>query len=84
MQDLIKEYQVTADELEGRIKELTRQREQARGSDALLLEKRLEIMQKEYWDICDTIRVMSLSQKKVGQSKTSTPQVCSKGQGCVV
>ena len=59
MQDLIKEYQVTADELEGRIKELTRQREQARGSDALLLEKRLEIIQKEYWDICDTIREMA-------------------------
>lgn len=59
MQDLIEEYQVTANELEDRIKELTRRREQARGSDALLLEKRLEIMQKEYWDICDTIRAMS-------------------------
>lgn len=64
MQDLIREYQATANELESRIKELTGRKEQARGSDALLLEKRLEIMQKEYWDICDTIRAMSLSQKR--------------------
>lgn len=64
MQDLIKEYQATANELESRIKELTRQREQARGSDALLLEKRLEIIQKEYWDICDAIREMSLNRKR--------------------
>lgn len=59
MQDLIKEYQVTANELQNRIMELTRRREHARGHDALLLEKRLEIMQKEYWDICDTIKEMS-------------------------
>lgn len=60
MQDLIKEYQVTANELEGRIKELTRRREHVRGRDALLLEKRLEILRKEYWDICDIIREMSV------------------------
>ena len=71
MQDLIKEYQVTADELEGRIKELTRQREQARGSDALLLEKRLEIIQEEYWDICDAIKEMASGANSTWDRKTA-------------
>lgn len=64
MQDLIREYQAAADKLESRIKELTKLRRQTRGNDAVILEKRIEVLQKEYWDICDTIRDMSLSQKR--------------------
>ena len=64
MQDLIREYQAAADKLESRIKELTKLRKQARGNDAVILEKRIEVLQKEYWDICDTIGDMSLSQKR--------------------
>lgn len=59
MKDLIKEYQSTARKLESRINELRRKVPNTRGQDTILLEKRIDILQHEYWDICDVIREMS-------------------------
>ncbi len=60
MQDLIREYQVTAEKLESRINELRRKVPNTRGQDTILLEKRIDILQHEYWDTCDIIREMSV------------------------
>ena len=59
MQDLIRECQVTAEKLESRINELRRKVPNTRGQDTILLEKRIDILQHEYWDTCDIIREMS-------------------------
>lgn len=59
MQDLIKEYQVSAKEIETRINDLKIKAQCARG-DALLLEKRIEILKIEYWELQEAIGEMSL------------------------
>lgn len=60
MQDLIKEYQVSAKEIETRINDLKIKAQCARGKDALLLEKRIEILKIEYWELQEAIGEMSL------------------------
>lgn len=64
MQELIAEYQEVARKIRARIEELKQRLKNTRGQDALLMEKRIEILWKEYWDTCDTIKEMFLSQKR--------------------
>ena len=64
MQELITEYQEVAQKIQERIEELKQRLKNTRGQDALLMEKRIEVLWKEYWDTCDTIKEMFLSQKR--------------------
>lgn len=64
MQELITEYQEVAQKIRARIEELKQRLKNTRGQDALLMEKRIEVLWKEYWDTCDTIKEMFLSQKR--------------------
>lgn len=64
MQELIAEYQEVAQKIRARIEELKQRLKNTRGQDALLMEKRIEVLWKEYWDTCDTIKEMFLSQKR--------------------
>lgn len=64
MQELIAEYQEVALKIRARIEELKQRLKNTRGQDALLMEKRIEVLWKEYWDTCDTIKEMFLSQKR--------------------
>lgn len=64
MQELIAEYQEVAQKIRARIEELKQMLKNTRGQDALLMEKRIEVLWKEYWDTCDTIKEMFLSQKR--------------------
>ena len=64
MQELITEYQEVAQKIRVRIEELKQMLKNTRGQDALLMEKRIEVLWKEYWDTCDTIKEMFLSQKR--------------------
>ena len=64
MQELITEYQEVALKIRARIEELKQRLKNTRGQDALLMEKRIEVLWKEYWDTCDTIKEMFLSQKR--------------------
>lgn len=63
MQELIAEYQEVALKIRARIEELKQRLKNTRGQDALLMEKRIEVLWKEYWDTCDTIRDMSRHNK---------------------